>query len=596
MLEFKMYILCAFFFSLNVMGIVHNVSRLFAVGILIYVGVVMTAFAQQKNSVQKNFFPPPPVQGAGGKTGASLAKPSTSAVQQKQASYPVQTQVPTRNIVRPTFDLGPGGKLTIKDSAFKNGSSAIEPASLFWFEALGEYLKARPELEVEIRGHASSEGDPATNKRLSEERAATAKKYLVEVYKIDEKRIQTRGFGDTSPLQSNDNERGRAQNRRVEIVGLSSATQKSLTTETGSAASGDGKISYMNGKVQIRAPWELDFHTTHVGERIFEYHRIITGENSRAEITFFDSSKIQVYENTSMIIYSPSGNRAGDKPRENVKLIEGNMFVKLNGGENAASSGFLVQTTQSSITLDTSSVRIGIDSGGRSTVSVFGGTAKVRLKDSTSNNGQELEVEEGFGLSLQGGSQSKRKIPTEPKLLSPSPEASATLALPSPVLFQWSRRAPMTRLEIASDPAFAEMITRQVFAKNDSLSMKLDSGTYYFRLTSIDEFNIESKPIEGTFRVSGKGALPLFRLSGFVLFLLAAGLIWASILANTPFQVRTIHSWAVQNQSLQFAMHENPNNLLYRFAQYSLDHRSLLLILRSLAALSFIVGMYIVWQ
>ncbi len=555
--------------------------------------VGQSAFAQSKG-----FFPPAPSaqnQGSGNK-----AVP-TKGIQAQTVSgisgVGTNTQVqPSKTIVRPTFDLGPGGKLTIKDSAFKNGSAAIEPAIIPWFEALGEYLKARPELEVEIRGHASSEGDPATNQRLSEERAATARKYLVDFYGIAESRIRIRGFGDKAPLLSNDNERGRAQNRRVEIVGLSSATQKSLTTESGTAASGDGRVTSMLGRVQIRAPWELDFHNTHVGERIFEYHRIVTGENSRAEITFFDSSKIQVYENTSMIIYSPSSGRSGDKPRENVKLIEGNLFVKLNGNDSAGTSPFLVQTTQSSISLDTSSARIGIDSGGRSTVSVFGGTAKVRLNDTTQGN-SELEVGEGFGVALQqGGGSSKRRIPSQPELLSPDLSMSETLVLPTPVIFQWSRRAPLTRLEIAADAGFAQVLTRQVFSKNDSLAVKLDSGTYYFRLTSIDEFNIESKPIEGSFMVGGAGARPLFRIAGFILFLIAAALVWASVLANTPFQVRTIRAWAVENQTLQFSMQQNSSYLLYRFLNWTLDHRSLLLIMRSLAALSFLLGMYIVWQ
>jgi hypothetical protein len=173
---------------------------------------------------------------------------------------------------------------------------------------------------------------------------------------------------------------------------------------------------------------------------------------------------------------------------------------------------------------------------------------------------------------------------------------ASTLALPSPVLFQWSRRAPLTRIEVARDPAFANMIARQVFSKNDSLSVNLDSGMYYFRLTSIDELNIESKPVEGMITVSGKGAPPVFRVIGFLLFLVAAGLIWGSILANTPFQVRTINSWAVQNQTLQFQVNSNQSNLVYQFAGLVLDHRSLLLIMRSLAALSFMVGMYIVWR
>ncbi|MCU0427209.1 MAG: OmpA family protein [Candidatus Kapabacteria bacterium] len=495
------------------------------------------------------------------------------------------------------FDLGPGGKLSVQDSAFKVGSAALEPTSLPFFNALGEYLIARPDLEIEIRGHASSEGDAAKNMQLSNERAASAKQYLVQTYGILPSRIQTKGFGDRSPIKSNTDEKGRSQNRRVEIVGISSVTQKALTTETGQAAEGIGNLTDMDGKVQLRAPWELAFHNARSADEVHEYHRINTGENSRAEITFKDKSKIQISENTSMQILSPDRDRAADKPQENVRLIKGNLFVKLNGQSNAADK-FLVKTDESAIEFDRDNAgKISVDSNKRATVSVFeGGNARVRM-NSASGNDSTIEVESGFGFSMQGagGAGTIRRIPATPELIAPDPAFAGLLAIPSPVIFQWQRRAPMTRLEIANDEAFTSLVYRHVFQNGDSVSMRLDSGNYYYRIASIDEYGIESKPIEGTLTVAGSGKSVVFRASAFIMFLLAIALIWGSILVNTPFQARYIQAFSVSDGNLQFDYARNANYLLYRLRNYTLDHRSLLLIMRSIAALLILVAMYIVW-
>ncbi|MBD1209353.1 MAG: OmpA family protein [Ignavibacteria bacterium] len=503
--------------------------------------------------------------------------------------------VPQTSSVQPSaqrviaFDLGPGGKLSVQDSAFKVGSAALEPNSLPFFNALGEYLMARPDLEIEIRGHASSEGDAAKNLQLSKERAEGAKKYLMERFGILPGRIRTQGFGDSRPLKSNTDEKGRSQNRRVEIVGVSSVTQQALTTESGKAAEGIGKISTIQNKVQLRAPWELDFHTARSNDAVYEYHRINTGENSRAEITFTDNSKIQISENTSMLIYSPSKDRASDKPQENVRLFNGNMFVKLNG------KGMVVKTSGSAIEFDsTNAGNVTVDSNQRSTVSVFeGSNAKIKLGSGASDS--TVEVEKGFGFSMQGGNNTVRRIPATPELLAPDRTLAELLAVPSPVLFQWVHRAPLTRLEVANDPSFTSLVYRHVFQTGDSVSMSLDSGQYYYRIASIDDYGIESKPIEGVLMIAGTGKGFVFRAMGFAMFLFSAVLLWVSILINTPFQARYINSWAVEGNNLQFTFTENMNHLMYRIRSYALDHRSLLLIMRSIAALSALIATYMVW-
>jgi outer membrane protein OmpA-like peptidoglycan-associated protein len=72
------------------------------------------------------------------------------------------------------------------------------------------------DLKVEIQGHTDSFGVEIYNKDLSERRALSVKKYLTK-NGVDEKRLTTVGFGETSPVATNKTAEGRAKNRRIEF-------------------------------------------------------------------------------------------------------------------------------------------------------------------------------------------------------------------------------------------------------------------------------------------------------------------------------------------------------------------------------------------
>jgi outer membrane protein OmpA-like peptidoglycan-associated protein len=78
-------------------------------------------------------------------------------------------------------------------------------------------LKAHPDWKVSIEGHTDSTGNAAHNLDLSKRRAASVMAALT-ADGIDAGRMTSQGFGQTKPIASNDNEIGRAQNRRVEVV------------------------------------------------------------------------------------------------------------------------------------------------------------------------------------------------------------------------------------------------------------------------------------------------------------------------------------------------------------------------------------------
>lgn len=73
-------------------------------------------------------------------------------------------------------------------------------------------------IAIEINGHTDNEGETEYNLKLSEERAEEVEKYLAKNGDIDHLSIQTNGYGEKEPIESNAEEEGRERNRRVEIV------------------------------------------------------------------------------------------------------------------------------------------------------------------------------------------------------------------------------------------------------------------------------------------------------------------------------------------------------------------------------------------
>lgn len=78
------------------------------------------------------------------------------------------------------------------------------------------FMEADERIQLVIEGHTSSDGDASENLILSEKRAASLRKRLIELG-IAPDRLESIGYGDTRPIETNDTSEGRARNRRVEF-------------------------------------------------------------------------------------------------------------------------------------------------------------------------------------------------------------------------------------------------------------------------------------------------------------------------------------------------------------------------------------------
>ncbi len=100
---------------------------------------------------------------------------------------------------------------------FEYNRAAVRQDSFPVLDAVAEIMKRYPDMHFEIQGHTDNRGGADYNKRLSDQRAAAVKHYLVD-HGIAADRLTSHGYGLERPLVPNDSDNNRALNRRVQFV------------------------------------------------------------------------------------------------------------------------------------------------------------------------------------------------------------------------------------------------------------------------------------------------------------------------------------------------------------------------------------------
>jgi outer membrane protein OmpA-like peptidoglycan-associated protein len=113
-----------------------------------------------------------------------------------------------------------GAKVVLNNIFFESGKAELKPESKVELNKLVQFLTNNPGVRIEIGGHTDAVGNDASNQVLSEQRARSVTAYLV-TNKVDAARLESKGYGKTKPVASNETEAGRAMNRRTEFSILS---------------------------------------------------------------------------------------------------------------------------------------------------------------------------------------------------------------------------------------------------------------------------------------------------------------------------------------------------------------------------------------
>jgi len=128
-----------------------------------------------------------------------------------------------KQVFNEKFETALGGTSRIEKTIkleyvyFETGSSQLTPLSEYELNNLVEKMNQQTNIRIELAGHTDNSGNPEDNINLSQSRAEVVKQFLVD-QGVDENRITAKGYGQNQPVDTNDTDEGRANNRRTEVI------------------------------------------------------------------------------------------------------------------------------------------------------------------------------------------------------------------------------------------------------------------------------------------------------------------------------------------------------------------------------------------
>jgi outer membrane protein OmpA-like peptidoglycan-associated protein len=144
---------------------------------------------------------------------AERARASAEADRQKLRQQLLQQF----NMILETRESARGLIVNMSDVLFDTARYTLKPGAREKLAKISGIILGHPGLKIEVEGHTDSVGSDSYNQRLSEQRADSVRSYLVN-QGVNSMNVTSKGFGESTPVASNDNAAGRQQNRRVELV------------------------------------------------------------------------------------------------------------------------------------------------------------------------------------------------------------------------------------------------------------------------------------------------------------------------------------------------------------------------------------------
>jgi outer membrane protein OmpA-like peptidoglycan-associated protein len=131
----------------------------------------------------------------------------------KAAPAPVAAAAPVSEMER---QLVQGGKIRLENVYFESESNRLLPESEAALVEAGHALEKFPKLKLEVQGHTDTRGSAKYNMRLSQARAESVRRFLLDHFILQPDHI-AKGYGETQPGDPGAQRRGDACNRRVVI-------------------------------------------------------------------------------------------------------------------------------------------------------------------------------------------------------------------------------------------------------------------------------------------------------------------------------------------------------------------------------------------
>jgi len=153
-------------------------------------------------------------------TEAALAEQSAELAQKSAA---LQAAAELRKSLKPNeaevfVDNNNAVKVRLKGVQFGSNSTVINKKSASLLDKVDRALGTVGARSITIEGHTDSVGSSEQNREVSEKRAEAVQNYIVNQGKISANQVKAVGLGEENPISDNKTPRGRAENRRIDLV------------------------------------------------------------------------------------------------------------------------------------------------------------------------------------------------------------------------------------------------------------------------------------------------------------------------------------------------------------------------------------------
>jgi len=257
----------------------------------------------------------------------------------------------------------------------------------------------------------------------------------------------------------------------------------------------DARVTASERQVEARSPSDSVWKAASQGFELFRGWRVSTLERAFAEVTFRDTSRIYMRENTLVIIYGGTQGTAR-RTSTTAKLDKGALRSRL--GELSGGKSLTVETPSANTELEGGSSLITVDAEGTSRVANHGGG---RAKVSSGKRGKAIDVPERMGSKVKTG-----KAPTPPKPLPDTPkwasDNASTFLIPDgasgTIAGKWSSvpKAETYRIEVGRMAQGGFVMTSVQVPKTATAFEVhgLAPGEYFATVAAVDDDFFESPP------------------------------------------------------------------------------------------------------
>ena len=251
-------------------------------------------------------------------------------------------------------------------------------------------------------------------------------------------------------------------------------------------------ISMTRNDVKSKGAGNIAWRSAQKGKSLYDRDAVQTLNRSAASIQFAENTTLDMGSNSLVIIKRLTHDPVYREKRSFMVLVEGDMRGKMDSSDQdavyleIATPGAKFRTESGGPGAEQVDFKISVNPDKSTTISVYEGSAEVTAEGETVT----IEANQSTVVSLNQAPIDPRDLPPAVKLKKPSGDNTFRYRdLPPKIRFTWKAQSDASQYHfiVARDPGFRDIVTDEVFSKTKFMHGNLKRGTYFWKVSALDE-------------------------------------------------------------------------------------------------------------